>query len=211
MRFGAAIPCLLVATSLLAQGHASAQAPQPAAKKAPPPKRMALFTGYGTSSWLPKASILPSAEDIETAARKLSSRERNMDPFSLPTFPREEDLRAAVATVDRQTEKVTLNQALQSLKVTGINLDKKEILFRGRNVYQGDVMVLSFRDQVFYAQVVEINGTQILFRDVKRHETGVLPHSLLPHLELEPLQKRAGLSGLEGRVSPMESTQSLHQ
>jgi hypothetical protein len=72
-------------------------------------------------------------------------------------------------------------------------------------------MVLSFKDQVFYAQVVDINGTQILFRDVKRHETGVLPHTLLPHLELEPLQKRAGLTGLEGRVSPMESTKSLQQ
>jgi hypothetical protein len=211
MRLGLAISSLVAAASLMAQGQAPAPAGQPAKKKTPP-KRMALFTGYGTSSWLPKASILPSAEDIETAARKLSSRERNMDPFSLPTFPREEDLRAAtVATVDRQTERVTLNQALQSLKVTGINLDKKEILFRGRNVYQGDVMVLSFKDQVFYAQVVDINGTQILFRDVKRQETGVLPHTLLPHLELEPLQKRAGLTGLEGRVSPMESTKSLQQ
>jgi hypothetical protein len=211
MKLGIAIPCILAVASLAARDLASAQAPQPAKKNAPP-KRTALFTGYGTSTWLPKAPILPSAADIETAARRLSSRERNMDPFSLPTFPREEDLRAAVATtVERQTEKITLNQALQSLKVTGINLDKKEILFRGRNVYQGDVMVLSFKDQVFYAQVVDINGTQILFRDVKRHETGVLPHTLLPHLELEPLQKRAGLSGLEGRVSPMESTKSLQQ
>jgi hypothetical protein len=204
MKRRAAISCFLVAASLATPCFAAEPVAQ-AVKKAPP-KRDALFSGYGTTPWLPKAPILPTAADIETAARKLSSRERNMDPFGLSTFPQAEDVQVAASTVERRTEKVTLNQALQTLKVTGINLDKKEILFRGRNVYEGDVMVLSFKDEVFLAQVIEVGATQILFKDVKRHESGVLPHSLLPHLELEPLQKRAGLSGLEGRVSPMEST-----
>ncbi len=180
-----------------------------ASVKAPLPKRMELFVGGGTASWLPKTSILPTASDIEASARKLSSRVRNMDPFGLPTFPREEDLKAPEIQVERGAERITLNQALQSLHVTGINLDKKEILFRGRNVFQGDVMVLSFKDQIFLAQLVEVGATEIQFRDLKRQETGVLPHSLVPHLELEPV--RTDRSGLEGKVTPMESTKPLQQ
>jgi hypothetical protein len=202
----APITCLLLAAAVGTHGFAA----PPAAKK-PLPKRTELFIGYPTAGWLPKAPILPAASDIESNARRLSSRVRNVDPFALPTFPREEDLKAAATNLDRQSEKVTLNQALQSLQVTGINLEKREILFRGRNVFEGDVMVLSFKDELFLAQIVEVGATQILFRDVRRQETGVLPHTLLPQLELEPVHKRAGLNGLEGKVSPMETTQSFQQ
>jgi hypothetical protein len=202
--------CLVLTAWVGAHGSASSPAPQ-AAKKAAPAKRTELFTGYGTSTWLPKAPILPSAADIETNARRLSSRVRNMDPFALPTFPREEDLKAAVSQVERNAERVTLNQALQTLRVTGINLDKKEILFRGRNVYEGDVMVLSFKDELFLAQVLEVGATQITFRDLKRQESGVLPHTLIPNLELEPIKNRAGANSLQGRASLMETTQSLQR
>jgi hypothetical protein len=178
------------------------------AKKKPAPKRAELFIGNGTAQWLPKTQILPTAAQIETEARKLSSRLRNMDPFGLPTFPTEENLEPTTPQFDRPAQRITLNQALQSLKVTGINLDKKEILFRGRNVFQGDVMVIAYRNEVFLAEVLDVGATQILFRDVKRLETGVLPHNLVPHLELEPVRKHPGL---EGKVSPMESTKSLQQ
>jgi hypothetical protein len=176
--------------------------------KKPAPKRAELFVGNGTAQWLPKTPILPTAAQIEIEARKLSSRLRNMDPFGLPTFPTEENTEPATPQFDRPAQRITLNQALQSLKVTGINLDKKEILFRGRNVFQGDVMVISYRNEVFLAEVLEVSATQILFRDVKRLETGVLPHNLVPHLELEPVRKHPGL---EGKVTPMESTKSLQQ
>jgi hypothetical protein len=202
----AVILCLGFAAFTAWNGLAAAPPAAPAAKKAPAPQRIALFTGNGTSGWLPKTKILPTAADIETQAQKLSSRMRNMDPFALPTFPRPEDMVVAKTEVVRSAQKVTLNEALQSLNVTGINLQKKEILFRGRNVFEGDVMVLSFKDEVFLAQVVEISPTQILFRDVKRQETGVLPHSLVPHLELEPMQQRPGMAGLEGKMTPMETS-----
>jgi hypothetical protein len=183
----------------------SSFAATPGKKDAPPPKREQLFIGSGNITWLPKSSILPTAADIEVEARKLSSRVRNMDPFGLPTFPTEETMQPTEPQFDRPAQRITLNQALQSLKVTGINLDKKEILFRGRNVFQGDVMVIAYKNEVFLAEVLEVSSTQILFRDVKRLETGVLPHTLVPHLELEPVRKHAGL---EGKVSPMESTKS---
>jgi hypothetical protein len=198
-----AILCIGIASLC---GLAAAAAAPPAPKKPAPAKRAELFVGNGTASWLPKAKILPSALDIETLAQKLSSRVRNMDPFGLPTFPRPEDMIVTrqLPEIARSTERVTLNQALQTLNVTGINLEKKEILFRGRNVFEGDVMAIAFKDQVFLAQVVEVNATQILFRDIKRQESGVLPHTLVPHLDLEPIQNRR--SGLEGRLTPMETS-----
>jgi hypothetical protein len=201
MKAGAFILCLCLLSIPRDAGLAATPA-----KNKPAPKRAQLFIGNGTATWLPKTAILPTAAQIETEARKLSSRLRNMDPFGLPTFPTEESLEPATPLFDRPAQRVTLNQALQSLKVTGINLDKKEILFRGRNVFQGDVMVIAYRNEVFLAEVLDVGATQILFRDVKRLETGVLPHTLVPHLELEPVRKHPGL---EGKVSPMESTKSL--
>jgi hypothetical protein len=184
-------------------------AAEPAGRKPPPNRSQQLFVGFGSASFLPKTNILPSAGDIEAQGKRLSSRVRNMDPFALPTFPRPEDMAAAAPTIARAAERVTLNQALQTLNVTGINLNKKEILFRGRNVFEGDVMVLSFKNEVFLAQVLEVNATQILFRDVKRNEGGILPHNLLPHLEMEPINKRTG--GLEDMLTPMETSKPLTQ
>jgi hypothetical protein len=195
--------------SLLAFAAAHTLAAQEAPKKPAPPQRIQqLFVGQGTLPSLPKTAIIPTAEDIENQAKRLSSRMRNMDPFGLSTFPREEDAVSPVQFV-RAAEKVTLNQALQTLNVTGINLDKKEILFRGRNVFEGDVMVLSYKNELFLAQVLEVNASQILFRDVKRNEGGVLPHTLLPHLELEPIQNRTG--GLEEMLIPMETSKPITQ
>ena len=167
-------------------------------------KRTELFVGSSDLSWLPRTSILPSAVDINTRAQTMSSRVRNLDPFGLSTYPKEEDIQAPATDLSRPTERITLNQALKSLKVTGINLKKKEILMRGQNVFEGDVMMLSFKDQIFFAQITEVGATQILFRDIKRQETGVLPHSLIPHLNLEPMQKRAGQGELAGKVTAME-------
>ena len=106
----------------------------------------------------------------------------------------------------RRTEKVTLNQALKTLRLTGISLDKKELLIGGHTVREGDVMMLSFKNEIFLAQVLEMNAKRILFRDVKRKEAGVLTHSLLPHLEMEPMQSRSRREGLEGKVTPVESS-----
>ncbi|MDB6006382.1 MAG: hypothetical protein JWR15_3369 [Prosthecobacter sp.] len=183
----------------------TAFAGQPAEKKKLPPKRAELFVGNGSASWLPKTTILPSSGDVEILAAKLGSRLRNIDPFGLSTFPREGDQPATPASPFRRTERITLNQALKTLKLTGISLDKKELLIGGHTVREGDVLMLSFKDEVFLAQIVEMNDTQILFRDVKRQEAGVLQHSLVPHLDMEPMQGRSRREGLEGKVSLMEA------
>lgn len=173
--------------------------------QAPPAvKRTELFVGSSELTWLPRTSILPSAVDINTRAQAMASRARNLDPFGLSTYPKEEDILVPSSDLARPTERITLNQALKNLKITGINLKKKEILMRGQNVFEGDVMMLSYGGEIFLAQVTEVGATQILFRDIKRQETGVLPHSLIPHLNLEPIQQRAGQGGLAGKVTAME-------
>lgn len=203
MSAATAIVCLVLLAGLL-----TAQTPQ-ATRKAPPPKRTELFVGNGSLSWLPKSAILPTALDLNTRAQKLGSRVRNMDPFALAMFPKEEALQSPLADPSRPTERITLNQALQGLKLNGINLQKKEILMRGQNVFEGDVMMLSFRNEIFFAQIMEVSATQILFRDVKRQETGVLPHSIVPHLDLEPMKQRSGRGDLAGKVTPMEKPKPL--
>ena len=190
-----------VAAAVCAPG-AFAQPAKPAAKKAPPPKRAALFIGAGKSGILPKVDILPTAEQIEAEAQKLSSRLRNSDPFGLATFPREDAQPIMEDDSLRVMQKVTLNQALQTLRINGVNLKRKEFLIGGRNAMEGDVIELSFRGEVFQAEILEISATEVLFRDQQRNETGVLRHKIVPHFNGEPIRNVA--SRAESRMTPME-------
>lgn len=180
----------------LALAPAQAQTKPAVAKRAP------LFIGNGTAGWLPRAELLPTAETIEAQAQKLGVRQRNMDPFGLSTFPREDDAPVITEDVYRATPKITLNQALQTLKINGVNLRHKEFLIGGRQAAEGDVIELAFKGEVFLAQVTEVGATQLHFRDLQRDETGVLKHDILPHLSIEPLQIIT--SQLERRITPVE-------
>lgn len=179
------------------------QAQQSSAKNKPAATpRAALFMGNGTAGWLPRADSLPKADAIELQAQKLSSRLRNMDPFGLSTFPREDDAPVVEDDIYRATPKITLNQALQTLKINGVNLQRKEFLIGGRQAAEGDVIEMLFKTEVFQAQVIEVSATQLLFRDIQRNETGVLKHEIIPQLAIEPLQKIA--SQFESRMTPLE-------
>jgi hypothetical protein len=189
-----------ILVSLMMMGFALV--PVQAQTKPAAPGRAALFIGNGSASWLPRTELLPKAESIEAQAKKLGVRQRNMDPFGLSTFPREDDAPVITEDVYRATPKITLNQALQTLKINGVNLPRKEFLIGGRRAAEGDVIELAFKGEVFLAQVIEVGTTQLHFRDLQRDETGVLKHDILPHLSIEPLQKIA--SQLEGRMTPVE-------
>jgi len=192
---------ILLGLTLLSRSWAVAQTPAPKSKAGVPP-RAALFTGNGTAVWLPKTTLLPKADAIEAQAQKLSSRLRNLDPFGLSTFPREDDAPVIEDDIYRITPKITLNQALQTLKINGVNLQWKEFLIGGRRAAEGDVIELAFKGEIFQAQVIEVSATQLLFRDLKREETGVLKHDIIPQLAIEPLQRIA--SQFESRMTPME-------
>ncbi|MBB5035999.1 hypothetical protein [Prosthecobacter dejongeii] len=166
------------------------------------PTRAPLFMGSEKASWLPKTELLPKGESIEAQAQKLSSRLRNMDPFGLSTFPREDDAPVIEEDIYRSTPKITLNQALQTLKINGVNLQRREFLIGGRQAGEGDVIELVYKSEIFQAQVIEVSATQLLFRDLKRDETGVLKHDVIPQLAIEPLQKIA--SQFESRMTPVE-------
>lgn len=165
-------------------------------------KRAPLFIGNGKATWLPRTDLLPTAEVIEDLAKKLGVRQRNLDPFGISTFPREDDAPTVTEDEYRETPKVTLNQALQTLRVIGVNLSSKEFLIGGRRAAEGDVIELAFKGEVFLAQVTEIGPTELHFRDIKRDETGVLQHNIIPQLKMEPLKKIS--SQLESRLTPVE-------
>ena len=197
----------LLAATLLATAAAAAAPPAALPKKPPAAARKAFkFFGQDTHKWVPQVKNLPMARDVEQMGRKLSSRVRNQDPFGMATFPREDSISPVIVEEsNRPTLKVTLNQALQTLKLNGINLGTREFLIGGRSVYEGDVIELGFRKEIFQA-LVEVGATEIRFRDLQRDETGVLPHNLIPDLQLEPL--RRVVSSLESSMVPMEAPAS---
>ncbi|MDA0814826.1 MAG: hypothetical protein O3C21_20805 [Verrucomicrobia bacterium] len=176
-------------------------AQDPSDRSAGEPTQAPLFFGKDTATWLPDAKSLPTAADVEGTAQKLSSRARNVDPFGVPTFPTEEE-DPGVEDSSRPTPKVTLNQALGTLKINGVNLVTKAFLIGGRNIFEGDVIELAFRDELFKALVVTVGATEIMFRDLTRDEAGVIPHSMVRQLQLEPLQPADAT--LKSRMSPME-------
>ncbi len=195
---------LLVFTGALAV----AAPPVKPAAKAKPDRAPNFFVGAGPATgWLPKVKNLPTADAVEKLAKRLSSRVRNVDPFGVATFPRE-DAAAPVLEDDptRPTIRVTLNQALQTLKLNGVNLGQKEFLIGGRGVCEGDVIELSYLNENFQALVLEVGATEILFRDLLRDEVGVMTHNMAPKLQLEPMRNVS--SSLESRWTPLEPATS---
>ena len=182
------LPLYIICLGLLLGVCASAHGQVRSGRKAPPPKRTALFVG-AEAGYLPRGlKLLPTASALEAQASKLSARVRNMDPFGLATFPREDADPLFDDESLRPTPRITLNQALQTLKVNGVNLQTKEFLIGGRNAQEGDVIELTFKEELFQAQVLEITASEILFRDLKRDESGVLPHKIEPQIPAEPIR-----------------------
>jgi hypothetical protein len=190
-----------LAVFLCAVVDAAAQAP---VRPAEAVKRSRLFLGRDSTgaAWLPKAELLPNEQAMETGAQKLSARMRNIDPLGVPTFPREDAMPLFDDEPLRETPRITLNQALQTLRLNGVSTGRREFLIGGRNVFEGDVIELLFKGEVFQAEVVEVGYAELRFRDLIRGETGVLPHNLVPRLALEPLRRAAPL--LDGKAFPME-------
>ena len=194
------------AVLITSAGVLNAQTASKTAKVASP-QRQNLFVGSDTPGLLPLNKITPTAAELEIAAQKLSGRLRNQDPFDLATFPSEE---AAQPVLDdelpRATVRITLNQALQTLKINGVNLVGKEFLIGGRNAFEGDVIELSFKGELFQAEVMEVTASQIVFRDLQRNESGVLSHKAVPNLSIEPMKSRT--SPLIDKMTPMETSPS---
>ena len=194
------------AVLITSAGVLNAQTASKTAKVASP-QRQNLFVGSDTPGLLPLNKITPTAGELEIAAQKLSGRLRNQDPFDLATFPSQE---AAQPLLDdelpRATVRITLNQALQTLKINGVNLVGKEFLIGGRNALEGDVIELSFKGELFQAEVMEVTASQIVFRDLQRNESGVLSHKAVPNLSIEPMKSRT--SPLIDKMTPMETSPS---
>lgn len=188
---------------ILGESELKAQ-PSPPPPKAQQQARVELFVGIGSANWLPQSNLLPTAKEIDNQAKKLGSRQRNMGPFGLRMFPVEDEAAPAVSHITRTADRVTLNQALQTLRVNGLNLEQKEFLIGARNVFAGDALEISFKGEVFVAEVVEVGPLQIIFRDNAKQETGILAHNIVHHLALEPLQTRPRKGRLQGKLSPME-------
>lgn len=194
----------LVAMALLCPLHAAT------AQQAAGPSREAprIFIGGKEAGWLPKvgANTLPSPDLIEAKARKLAARQRNLDAFALPVFPREPAPKKATSrtpVLNRQAERITLNEALQTLSVHAINLSRGEFLLGGHEVGRGDSVVLGYRGLVFEAVVSEVGPREIRFREKTSGETGVLPHRVLPRFVPQPIQPKETNGLLQGLVRPI--------
>lgn len=147
-------------------------------------------------------------QEIDNRAQKLGARQRNIGPFGLRMFPVEEQAASTPSTIARAADRVTLNQALQTLRLNGINLAHKEFLIGARNVFVGDALELAFKGEVFIAEVVEVGPTQIVFKDNARKETGVMSHHLVQQFALEPLQDNRRKAALREMLTPMEPQNS---
>ena len=164
-----------------------------------------IFIGRQEAAWLPKiqGDRLPKTEELEEKARKLAARRRNLDAFALPVFPREPSPKAPErsAGLQRQAERITLNQALQTLHITAVNLRDGEFLVQGHEVGLGDTLLLGYKGVTFEAIITEVAPLEVRFKDKSSGETGVLPHRVLPRFVPQPMLP--GQAQLKGHASPM--------
>jgi len=152
----------------------------PAAKvNAAPPitaKELALPTP-AAPAWL------PSPAEVEDRLKSLGTRKRNADPFGLSMFPTEKNTKAGSTAAEHATDRVSLSQAVRSLKIGLVNPAGKEFVVHGNNVYQGDTITLAFKGEAFAAQVTEVTAFRIVFTDLKSHDIAWVPLTIIPSLK----------------------------
>ncbi len=202
-----------LAAALFLAPAAAAQAVNRAGAGAPQRPTVELFFGRSQASWLSslKTGLVPATgAELERRAAGQALRQRNQDVFGLRMYPREESPVVAAdaqAPVVRTIERVTLNEALQTLTPNGVNLGRRELMLDGQTARVGDALHLTYKGQTFLAEILEVGLTAIRFRDVKRRENGVLPHTCVPLFAPEKLTRRGvDPDRLPGKVRPMEPT-----
>ena len=214
-RRGSALAVLVAGISgLVGAPTAPGQAATRAGAGAPQRPAVELFFGRSQASWLSSLTtgLVPATgAELERRAAGQALRQRNQDVFGLRMYPREES--PVVATNDqpppvaRTIERVTLNEALQTLTPNGVNLGRRELMLDGQTAQVGDALHLTYKGQTFLAEILEVGLTAIRFRDVKRRENGVLPHTCVPLFAPEKLTRRSvDPDRLPGKVRPMEPT-----
>ena len=204
----------VLVASIFGASTAAGQAVDRAGAGAPRQPTVELFFGRSQAPWLASLTtgLVPATgAELEQRAAAQALRQRNQDVFGLRMYPREESPVVAASdqapAVARTIERVTLNEALQTLTPNGVNLARRELMLDGQTAQVGDALHLTYKGQTFLAEILEVGLTEIRFRDVKRRENGVLPHACVPLFAPEKLTRRGtDPDRLPGKVRPMEPT-----
>jgi hypothetical protein len=144
-----------------------------------PPSAASHVPASGASAASPFLNVLrlgESATQVATHESHLLSRTRGIDPFGiairgpykgLPPVaqhpveqPSPLNLAAAAAKVP------TLEKAVQSLSIGGVNVREREILIGSRAVHEGDLLVLESGGSQFVAWVQSVEESGVMFCDV---------------------------------------------
>lgn len=144
----------------------------------------------------------------EEASKALGSKFRSIDPFGLPTYPTaaEEQIEEEVEPTSPEAtapERITLGHALRTMKINGINLERAEVLFGSRNMFEGDIAEILYKGQTFMAELTEVSGYRLVFVDTKTKEEYTKTLNMLPAPNFEPAK------GLDSRLSLQDKTRQL--
>ena len=115
--------------------------------------------------------------------KKAKQSKRKVDPFGLPMDP-EVPLPKPEVPVEKEPADpgVTLRDGLSTLRITGVNAKRGEILAMGRRLKLGDVVRVKVGDRQFEFKLREITSREITLEDLKTGEKGKVVMGILPGL-----------------------------
>lgn len=129
-------------------------------------------------------------EKTKNEIYELSNIRRTIDPFQLPYQGKlisnniiSDDL---VDTIDHEAiqnlkESEEFNNAVKSLIIRGIDLNKKMFLVEGgNNIYEGDKINIKFKNNELSARVESITSKEIKIRDRRNGNRVTIPNTFLP-------------------------------
>jgi hypothetical protein len=126
----------------------------------------------------------------------LSTATRNLDPFGLSIYGdflalQNEQKSAADNAVQPQKDAIPpFVQAVQALKIVGLNLDAKAFFVGSRVISEGDAVTLSFKGQRFTLIVESVGVNIVVFRDSQTNQKAVARPRIVPSMappELQPM------------------------
>ncbi|CAN5753119.1 hypothetical protein BH11VER1_BH11VER1_34480 [soil metagenome] len=146
----------------------------------------------------------------EEASKSIGSKLRSIDPFGLPTYPqpkedKPEDVIETPGSATAEPEKITLGHALRTIKINGINLERAEVLFGSRNMFEGDIAEILYKGQTFMAELTEVSGFRLVFIDTKTKEEFTKSLNMLPAPNFEPSKQMDSKLSLQDKARQLES------
>lgn len=115
---------------------------------------------------------------------RLSTTTRTRDPFGIG-MTEDIEVKALAKELPNELKAVavpTLDDALRSLRISGVDAEKRQAFVGARPLYEGETLTVRHKGASFSARILQVTARSIIWEDVKTGVRSIVRLSLIPNI-----------------------------